>query len=105
VNDSKVPDTEVGPLSAVLAIGGLLGYAAASSRLDAFRSADASPSQHRVPDKVDGPALRSSVGPQNVGTYQPALEKLSHSVKGTAGRAGGARCRTTWQLTGVGPGD
>ncbi|HEV3303467.1 MAG TPA: sulfatase-like hydrolase/transferase, partial [Planctomycetaceae bacterium] len=70
---------------AVLAIGGLLGYAAASSRFDAFRSADASPSQPRVADKVEGPALRPPVGPQHVGAQQPVVAQSGHTVKASAG--------------------
>jgi arylsulfatase A-like enzyme len=40
---------------AVLAIGGLLGYAAASSRLDVFKSADASPSRQSLTESQVGP--------------------------------------------------
>ncbi len=70
---------------AVLAIGGLLGYAAASSRLDPFRTADASPSQQRVTDKVDGIAQHPSVGQQHNGVQPPVVEKSGHCVKGAAG--------------------
>jgi arylsulfatase A-like enzyme len=38
---------------AIVAISGLLGYMAASSRLDVFRTADAGASQQRVADKAD----------------------------------------------------
>ena len=36
---------------AVAAISGILGYVAASSKLDVFRAADAAPSQQRIVDK------------------------------------------------------
>jgi arylsulfatase A-like enzyme len=45
---------------AMLAIGGLLGYAAASGKLDVFRRASASPPQQPLVEKVSGPVKTAS---------------------------------------------
>jgi arylsulfatase A-like enzyme len=70
---------------AVLAMGGLLGYAAASSRFDVFRVADAGPSQPRVAEKAASTPLRPTVGLLHNGAQQPVVEKATRSVKAVAG--------------------
>jgi arylsulfatase A-like enzyme len=70
---------------AVLAIGGLLGYAVASSRLDVFRSADAGPAPQRVIENAARTALRPAVASQPNTIQRPAVVTASHSVKAAAG--------------------
>src|SRR5580700_11518242 len=69
---------------AVAAISGLLGYVAASSRLDVFRRADAGPSEQRAADKATA-VLSPSIGLHPNGVLQPAIEKAKRSVKTVAG--------------------
>ena len=49
---------------AIVAISGLLGYAAASSRLGVFRAVDAAPSQQRMGEKAAGTGLRPAIASQ-----------------------------------------
>ena len=44
---------------AFLAVGGLLGYAAATTRLDGLRKASAEPPRQTLTDKAEGPACCS----------------------------------------------
>ena len=70
---------------AVVAISGLLGYAAASSRLDVFRNADAGPSLQRLVERPAATALRPLVALQSNSGQQPAVVTASHSVKTPVG--------------------
>jgi arylsulfatase len=81
---------------AVLAIGGLLGYVAASSRLDVFGNANAAPSQQRAADKAAATTLRPSVGLQHNGVAQSLVEQATRSVKpahGTCCARGSAKAQ------------
>ena len=49
---------------AVVAVSGLLGYAAASARFDVFRNADAGPTQQRVAEKAASTTLPSIASQQ-----------------------------------------
>ena len=69
----------------LLAIGGVLGYAAASSRFNVFRNADAGPSQQRVPEAAAGPALHASITSPLAGVPRATVEQASHSVNAAAG--------------------
>jgi arylsulfatase A-like enzyme len=70
---------------AVLAIGGLLGYAAASSRLDLFRKADGGQAQKRAAEKPVAAARRSLISLQLNAPQRPAAVTASHSAKALAG--------------------
>jgi arylsulfatase len=69
---------------AVLAMGGLLGYVAASTRLGIFRNADAGLSQQRA-EAVTGFAPRPSIAVPLNSVQKPTVEKASGSVKATFG--------------------
>ena len=70
---------------AVLAIGVLLGYAAASSRLGVFRNADAGPSQKRVAEAAAGPALRAPIASPVTDVQKPAVARTIGAVKAATG--------------------
>src|SRR3984957_5132973 len=70
---------------AVLTIGCLLGYAAASTRLDVFRSANAGTSQQRVVDKAAVGTLRPSTGLPHNGAGSSVIEQANRSVKQVCG--------------------
>jgi arylsulfatase A-like enzyme len=70
---------------AMLAIGGLLGYVAASSRFDVFRNADAGPTQQRVAAKAAVTDHRPSFGSSLDAVQLPAAVATSHSAKAAAG--------------------
>jgi arylsulfatase A-like enzyme len=64
---------------AVLAIGGLLGYAAASTQLDLFHTANASPSSHFAGDKPAADKPQPTTAPQATAT---TAVRQSCSLKG-----------------------
>jgi len=70
---------------AVAAISGLLGYVAASSRLDVFRKADAGPTQQRVAETAAATTLSPSIASTVDGVQRPAVEKPGRSIKAVAG--------------------
>jgi arylsulfatase len=67
---------------AVLAIGGLLGYAAASTRSDLFRSAHAAPSSHFVSDKQVAVKAQEAIARQSDATN---VVRQSRPLKGCGG--------------------
>ena len=69
---------------AILAIGGLVGYAAASTRFDLFRNADAASSQQRAADKAAA-LLPPSVGTHFPDVQQPMVGTASRSARAAAG--------------------
>jgi arylsulfatase len=69
---------------AILAIGGLIGYAAASTRFDLFRKADAASSPQRVADKAAA-VLTPSAGRPIAGVPQSMVGTANHSGKPAAG--------------------
>ena len=71
-------------MMAVLAIGGLVGYAAASSRLDVFRNVDAGPSQQRMGEKAAGTALRPSIALQSDAVQHALVADAMRSAKTAA---------------------
>ena len=73
---------------AVLVIGGLLGYAAASTRSDLFRSANASPSSHFASDKPAALKPQPTTAPQGATT---TAVRQSCSLKGACCANGSAK--------------
>ena len=70
---------------AVLAAGGLLGYAAASSRLDVFHRADAGPTQQRLAEKAVNAPLRTSVISDSNAGSDPAAATAGYFARPAAG--------------------
>jgi arylsulfatase A-like enzyme len=70
---------------AIVAISGLLGYAAASSKVGVFHSADAAPSQQRTLEKAGGTVLGASIAPQPDGVQSLGAPKGMCSSKAAAG--------------------
>ncbi len=81
---------------AVLAIGGLLGYVAASTRLDVFRNANAGTSPQRVADKAATGTLRPAAELQHNAAGSSVIEQANRSVNpvcGTCCMQGSAKSR------------
>jgi hypothetical protein len=69
----------------VLAIGAVVGYAAASSRFNAFPNADAGPSQQRVSETPAGSALCASLGSPLRDIQKPAVENTGRRIQAASG--------------------
>lgn len=70
---------------AVLVVGALLGYAAASSRLDVLHRADGGPTQQHLPQEVANAPLQTSVTSEVHAVQRPMAATASHSAKPAAG--------------------
>jgi arylsulfatase A-like enzyme len=78
----------------VAAISGILGYVAASSKIDVFRAADAAPSQQRMAEKAAGSGIRPAIASRLDGVQSVVAAKgmcSSNAAAGTCCAAGSVR--------------